>query len=496
MEDLAAYTFTDRDFFEPLSRHPIGPEYVSVLRELLPADWTLNHFEIWVSARCGPGAMPLQGFKIHVSSLPENAVETLRRVVDACVRMETTFKVAGDPLLHRFLNSKRCGRGSGGKFMTIYPRDENAFRELIHSIYQRLGDLQGPYILSDQRYLDSKVVYYRYGGFKTIQQVQMDGTLSSVVVAPDGSYVPDERLPYFRLPDWVQAPYADVAAEDEDSSDLLNGRYEVQEALSFANTGGVYRALDTETGKLVVIKEARPSTSAWTGYDFSVDSTAVLRREFEVLLRLKNLSCVPQPIELFEEWEHCFIVVDYFEGTSLGRYRARDSVLVISYMHEPDRVASFSQTFRTIAERLLDAVEAVHSRGIIISDLSPNNVLINAETLELALIDFESACLPEGDDVTNPLASKWFTPGFRSAAKRAGGTLEPADDYYALGMVLYNLLFPIQANFQFAPEGCERFLEAFEQGGLPVEITGIIRALVDGRADDARNIIQSWDPTT
>lgn len=215
-----------------------------------------------------------------------------------------------------------------------------------------------------------------------------------------------------------------------------------------------------------------------------------------MLQRLKHLPCVPQPVEQFEEWEHSFIVLDYFDGTSLARYRARDSVLVISYMHEPDRVASFSQIFRTIAERLLDAVEAVHSRGVIISDLSPNNVLINADTLELALIDFESAYVPEADDEADPLASKWFTPGYRKASKRGGGPLEPADDYYALGMVLYNLLFPIQSNFQFAPEGCERILDVFEQGGLPGEITAIIRTLVDGRPDDARSVIQSWSPTT
>ncbi|WP_455568073.1 class III lanthionine synthetase LanKC N-terminal domain-containing protein [Streptomyces nojiriensis] len=34
------------------------------------------------------------------------------------------------------------------------------------------------------------------------------------LVSPDGTYVADERLPYFRLPPWVRDPFAEEPAAE------------------------------------------------------------------------------------------------------------------------------------------------------------------------------------------------------------------------------------------------------------------------------------------
>lgn len=493
MEQLGGFTFVDRNFFEPLSRLPATREYEALLTELLPADWQLERWDIWLGARCDRLAMPDQGFKIHVSALLENAETTLRRVVPELVRTGTLFKIAGDPMLHRFLNSKRCGRGSGGKFMTIYPRDDDTFRALVESLHQLTTDLTGPYVLSDRRYGDSKVVHYRYGGFRTMRSLQPDGTTSTLILAPDGSQMPDERLPYFSLPEWVSDPFPDPE-EDADESEPLNGRYQVEEALAFSNVGGVYQARDLQTGENVVIKEARPGTDAWIARDFAVNGMQVLRREWEVLQRLQGLDFVPAAVELFEEWEHLFLVIGFVRGIPLARYRAQDDVLIITYMDDPERVRQFCHRFRNVAANLISAVEAVHARGIILGDVSPNNILVEPDTLEVGLIDFESACMGEGD-AAEDYSSVWFTQGFRRGGTAVQRTvLTPADDFYGVGMAMYNLLYPVQSLFDFAPDAANLFLDSFMEAGLPVQVRQIIESLLEGRTETAKQVIASWNP--
>lgn len=492
MEELSAYTLCDRVYFEPLTRFPVSPAYLDLLRSLLPPDWTVGHFDIWLRASSERTPLELQGFKIHVSTMLANAEATLRSVVPECVRAEVMFKIAAHPMLLRFLSSKRYGRAGSGKFMTIYPPNETRFLELIEAIHQATRGMEGPYILSDKRYRDSKVVFYRYGGFQTIHSLSLDGTRRSMIRRPDGTLVQDERVPYFKLPDWVSDPFPPGPEEDGDETEPLNGRYDVTEALTFSSSGGVYRAVDRLTGRDVVIKEARPRTDAWLGTDFSVDSVTALKREGEILRRLQGLPFVPDLVELFQEWEHSFLVASYFDGVPLAKLRAHDDFILLSYMDEPERILQFCGRLRALTLQLLDAVEAVHARGLILGDISPGNVLMNKDSGEIALIDFEGTCSPQTDSEIAPYASQWFNAGFRKPERRPLRTLEPFDDFYALGMLLYNLVCPVQILCELTDADPFRILDHFIEAGLPCEVRRIIQALVEGRSDDARKEAETW----
>jgi hypothetical protein len=473
----------------------VSPAYLDILRSLLPPDWTVTHFDIWLRASSERTPLEPQGFKIHVSVMLANAEAILRSVVPECVRAEVMFKIAAHPTLLRFLSSKRYGRAGSGKFMTIYPPTEAKFLELIEAIHQATRGLEGPYILSDRRYRDSKVVFYRYGGFQNIQSLSLDGTRRSMIRRPDGTLIPDERVPYFKLPDWVADPFP-APGEAEDETEPLNGRYDVAEALTFSSSGGIYRALDRITGRDVVIKEARPRTDAWFGTDFSVDSITALKREGEILRRLQGLPFVPELIELFQEWEHSFLVISYFDGVSLAKLRARDDFILLSYMDEPERILQFCKRLRALALQLLDAVEAVHARGLILGDISPGNVLVNEDSGEIALVDFEGTCSPETDSEVAPYASQWFNAGFRKPERRPLRTLEPFDDFYALGMLLYNLVCPIQTLFELTNADPFRILDHLVEEGLPCEARRIIQALVEGHSNDARKEAETWKLST
>jgi len=496
MYEFTFYTFCHRDYFENLYKYRISSTYLNMLQQLVPIDWKISRSEVWVQATPADAKFKKQGFKIHLSSSVAGSEEMIRRFVPICVDADTPFKIAGDPTLLLFLNSKRYTRGGAGKFATIYPSDTSSFLDLLERLHAATMDLSGPYILSDSRYKTSKVAFFRYGGIQRIQELQLDGTRRMMIERPDGSMVPDRRTPYFELPEWVANPLEDQTPEAQESTPgLLNGRYEVGEALNFTNTGGVYKAVDRLTGRDVVIKEARPHTVLWAGADHVVDAVAALTQEHDCLKKLQGLPFVPELVEFYREWEHTFLVTSFFEGVSLARLRALEEFILLTRVDDLEQVVRFSNIWKRLCLNLLDAVDAMHARGVILGDISPGNVLMKRETGEIILIDFESAQIRSGNGELSGFGMNWFYPGFRRPERRANSHLTVEDDYYGCGMVLYNLLCPIQTIFEL--DKCHpitRILDYFIESGVPPETGQIICALLNARPEEARQIAHRWRP--
>jgi Protein kinase domain len=493
MDDAGFYTISHPEYFETLSRWPIQPDYLEALQSALPPHWKVVRSDIWLHAGTKESLLPAEGFKIHLSCRMSDALTMLKRFVPICAEMGVQFKIAADPMLHTHLNSKRYARGGSGKFATIYPPNHDSFAAIIRRLHEATKDLQGPYILSDKRYSGSKVVFYRWGGFQRVRRLRPDGIQRMMVHAPDGNLVVDDRTPYFRLPAWVQDPFPDDEEENVADSELLHGRYKVEKALAFTNTGGVYLAKDQESGLKVVIKEARPGTVIWGPRKVCVDSIIVLKNEYAALERLRDLSCVPQRIELYQEWEHTFLVQTYFDGMPLANFRALEGVVIMSRMDDPQAIIHFCHIWRQICIRLLDAVGAIHARDVIIGDISPGNVLIRPQTRELALIDFEGALLASASQEITHMGTQWCNPGFRKPESRQAAALSPFDDFYACGMLLYNLVCPIQSLFELdRNHPVFRILDHFVKGGLPAQIREIIGLLLEGDSVQALAVAESW----
>lgn len=495
VEEVSFYTYGDREYFETPRRFPIASTYADVVRGLLPAGWRLTHFDTWLLAKRDEAEPPMQGFKIHLSSSLRDADAMLRRLAPVCTSADVMFKVVADPALHGFMNSKRYSRAGSGKFAAIYPRDEAQFLGLLDALAEAMAGLDGPYILSDNRYRDSKVVFYRYGAFRRVERVNIDGTRSLMMYAPDGSLLTDDRTPYFRLPSWVIDPVPPPAAPApaDTASELLNGRYELDTALTFSNTGGVYRAVDTTTGRLVVVKEARPHTLTWAGAAVTMEAAEALRHEHACLQRLQGVPCVPAAIELYEEWEHTFLVVEYFEGTSLATLRAREDFILMVKMHDSAAVRRYCWLWVDLCRRLLADIRDIHARGIIVGDISPTNILVDEVTGQLAFIDLEGASPSDASEHVAKFGTQWFNPGFRKVGSRLADALTAADDFYSCGMLLYNLVCPTQTMLELdTAHPVFRMLDHFIDAGLPKQIRDIIQLLLDGNGVEAEAAALAW----
>ena len=153
-------------------------------RRPVPVGWEQTEVADWLVHRPVGVRLPAQGWKVHVSACLDNADKVLTTVWDYCVPRRISFKFLRglDALL--LANAKYAHRGSSGKFVTIYPADEQ-LEVVLTELGVALAGSQGPYILSDLRWGEGPL-YVRYGGFAERHSVSETGALELAIEDPDG----------------------------------------------------------------------------------------------------------------------------------------------------------------------------------------------------------------------------------------------------------------------------------------------------------------------
>ncbi|RPK58706.1 Serine/threonine-protein kinase PknH [Streptomyces sp. ADI96-02] len=441
--EYAAYCQADRHFYDAPHRSPAGssPEsadadssFYAPVRGTAPAGWTRSRRGDWLSYSPDGLRLPAQGWKIHISAALDNAESVLRRVADHCLEHRLPFKCVPSPGLLHLRNAKYADRAGSGKFITVYPHSDEAFPEVCAALTALLDGEHGPYILSDLR-CGNGPVYTRYGAFAARFCPGPDGRPVPAVADPHGHLVPDERGPSFRIPAWVTPPDMLRPYLEARSAVGLGGLpYTVEKALHFSNGGGVYLARDTRTGEQVVLKEARPYAGLAAD---GADAVARLERERTALERLAGLDCVPAVHDVFETGGHHFLVLQHIPGSTLNTVFARRFPLA-RQRPAPELLAehaAWADRTYTAVER---AVEAVHARGVVISDLHMSNVMVDEDPDRVVLLDFEAAS-PAADRRRQIVAN----PAFVAPSDRRGTEI----DRYALACLRLALHLPLTTLF-------------------------------------------------
>ncbi|HEY8468150.1 MAG TPA: class III lanthionine synthetase LanKC [Longimicrobiales bacterium] len=475
VENSFFYTLADREFYEPIDRYQPRPDdYIAIARRRLPDDWDGGRKGLWYYATPPGASFPDEGWKIHLSATISDAPSVLETACRVLARHRVPFKFAADQRILLLLNSKNWRRGGAGKFITVYPRDTAQCGELLEELYHATIGYSGPYILSDRRYRDSRVVYYRYGGLAPTVRLNVRGLSVPVIRAPDGTLIDDRREPFFKLPPGVVDPFvsgADDASSDESAEGTLkNGRYRVESAISFSNSGGVYVAEDTHTGERVIIKEARPDTNLSPK---TRDAVWLLKKEHRLLTVLEETGIAPRPIDFFRDWEHYYLVEELVEGVILRAFTAK-LALPLRIRPTLEDAREFVDIYRRLYAAIAEALRVLHQHHIVFGDLSHYNVMVAPDGETVKLIDFEGA-YEEGVDVPTSL----FTPGFAAAEAIAEGVPLAADDRYALGGLMLAGLMPINEIMGLQPGAYEPLLRSCVRDlGFPETIAECIRGLL------------------
>lgn len=475
---------TGREFFEPLSRYRANEDdFIRSIKETLGADWGYHRNDVWFHCSHPTAQLAEQGWKIHISATTSTALETLRRTLPVFVEVGVSFKCAADQRLLSTLNGKNSFRGGSGKFVTVYPANVEQFKELMRRLHAVTHDLQGPYILSDRRYADSRVLFYRYGGIMSRSMRGADGIAKQMILDPDGNPVHDKRTPQYVQPAWAVDPFeaeqpAAPADDGQESRTLKNGRYYIDGVLAFSNSGGVYLATDRHENRRVVIKEARPLVSRVSETE---DAISVLKKEARLMELIGDLGVSPQLYDTFQDWEHFYIAEEYVEAVTLWTLSAQTMVLLNTRPTDGDYEAAY-ELFRWVFTQLCDAVHAIHERGVVLADVSPHNVLVNVQQRRLWLIDHEGSYEP-GVDVPPNLA----TPGFVSPQREGLTVATPTreDDYFAVAAMMVSFVFRISHFLQFQRAATARVVrKIFTDARMPAEVTRLVEAaLVNAPAE-------------
>ena len=206
---------------------------------------------------------------------------------------------------------------------------------------------------------------------------------------------------------------------------ILNGRYEIQEPLGQGCMGIVVSAVRVSTGEHVAVKvlgELDPETRE-----------AMLPRFEREAMLLARVTTHPNVVSLLdhgllETHEPC-IVMEYVEGTDLERVLARRGHL------------GWREVV-TLALQILDALEAVHSAGVLHRDLKPSNILLTGEKRDVVkLADFGVAkAMDETGTRLTRTGHVVGTPLYMAPEQMLQLPMLPASDIYSLGLVLYEML--------------------------------------------------------
>jgi tRNA A-37 threonylcarbamoyl transferase component Bud32 len=471
--DQQGYFFTllDPEFFESLDSYTPTAELREIVEAHTGDGWTISPRGFWTVCTPAEAVLGAQGWKIHLSATWATAEETLRRAVPVLAAARVPFKFASDLRMVDLCTTKNWPRTGAGKFVTVYPPDEAAFVALAERLHQATADLRGPYLLSDRPYRDSKVVFYRYGEHRSAGEVDAMGRPAPVLVGPDGTRVSDARKPCFWLPPWVKDPFeGDAPALPQAGPVVLNGRYRVTGALRYSSMGGIYEAEDLQTGRAVIVREARPMVA---DRGERLDAQAVLEKEARILRRLAPTGYVPEFVELFREWEHLFLVQEKLEAQILWTY-ALEGSHGFSLAALPSPAALF-EWLRSIVRNLVRGLAAVHARGVVLRDFTKNNVLVTRDH-RFKFIDFELAY--EADGSERPVIG--WTAGYASPQQQANRAPTPADDHYALGALLLDILSFNAAGYPLNPGGVLRSLDLLlDDVGLPRVFHDVVVGLLE-----------------
>lgn len=378
----------------------------------------------WIRVLSDRASPPTQGWKLHVSAAVFSAEAVLRRALPVLFAENASFKVVDSIRSLGHFNGGECGPSQVGKFITVYPNDEEQALRLAVALDQATRGLRGPAIGSDRALAPRSLVHYRYGGFDVAYAQFASGAVLPSIRTPDGELVPDLRSTRYHAPPWVTDPFiaAGVAPAVASRSRLIAERYLIVSTPHESPRGAVHLAVDLDDPQTCILKSAH--RDAYLGTD-GRDARDRLRHEADVLTRLAPDPRFPAVFGLLDQRDVLYLAMEEIEGLTLE-----------AYVCEMSARGCFMGGAEVIArgQELAAILDTIHEKGFIYRDLKSPNVLCTPDG-QLRVIDFEIA----HERASAAPASGRGTRGYASPQEDAGERPVVADDVYGLGALLYFL---------------------------------------------------------
>lgn len=201
--------------------------------------------------------------------------------------------------------------------------------------------------------------------------------------------------------------------------DVIGSRYEILQLLGEGGMGAVYKALDREVERTVALKLIRPELAS---------NPTILARFKQELLTAHQVTHknVIRIYDISEADGVKFITMEFVDGSDLRRILTDSGKLPIERAVE-------------IIRQVCLALEAAHSAGIIHRDLKPQNIMEEARSGRILVMDFGLARTMGGDGMTQT-GALLGTIEYMSPEQSMGKALDQRSDIFAVGLIFYELL--------------------------------------------------------
>jgi serine/threonine protein kinase len=195
--------------------------------------------------------------------------------------------------------------------------------------------------------------------------------------------------------------------------------YRIEGVVARSGMASIFRGTDLRTGRQVAIKVPHPEMEA--------DPVLFERfqRESEIGAKLDH----PGVMKVYTDREHStvYMVMEWAEGRLLRQILSEQKKLPVGRATR-------------IVLGVLDALDYIHSHGVVHRDLKPENIMVDSED-RIKLIDFGIAAKAGARRLTfAKLSQVMGTPDYISPEQVKGKRGDARSDIYAMGVMLYEML--------------------------------------------------------
>jgi serine/threonine-protein kinase len=215
---------------------------------------------------------------------------------------------------------------------------------------------------------------------------------------------------------------------DLSQGDVFEGVYEIQRELGSGGMGKVYLAQHLELQRGIALKIPKPKI---------LEDRATrerFRREARLMARLHHENIVAV-YDMRWSRNMGYIALEYVEGVSL-----------LEYLKGLPPAVTLLRDVLGLGHQLARALDYLHREKIVHRDLKPTNILVEASSGRVKLLDFGlarsvkevAAAMGEFRTTTGIVSG---TPGYMAPEQMmASDTATPCVDIYSFGVLLYQLL--------------------------------------------------------
>ncbi len=198
---------------------------------------------------------------------------------------------------------------------------------------------------------------------------------------------------------------------------LLDGRYEILDAIGFGGMAVVYKARCHRLNRLVAIKILKDELSKDEEFRnrFHAESQAVAKLNHPNIMSVHDVST-------HEGTD--YIVMELIDGITLKQYMEKKGTL------------NWKETLH-FAMQIAKALEHAHSQGIVHRDIKPHNVMV-LKNGSAKVTDFGIARLMSQSNTLTKEALG--SVHYISPEQAKGGRVDNRSDLYSLGVVMYEMM--------------------------------------------------------